>query len=203
VVNDNGVIAIVLAAGRAQRFGEDKRQIVLDDGKSLLRATVDSVLPSFEQVFVVLRPEDSSTALQLEQERLIRSVNAERGMGYSIADAFSALLQNQAEVAAVLLADMPCIEPATFQVLIEHAGADRIVRPEFHGRGGHPVLFGREFWGELSRLDGEEGARSVIHAHPEACIFIEVDDPGVLMDADLPEDLEALRERYRLLRPAE
>jgi molybdenum cofactor cytidylyltransferase len=33
-------------------------------------------------------------------------------------------------------------------------------------------------------------------------MHIEVDDPGVLMDADRPEDLQALRERYRLLRHA-
>ena len=202
-MHESDVIALVLAAGRGRRFGQDKRCVVLDDGKTLLRATLDTLKPHFAQVRVVVRPEDSSDALQIDQEHLIRSLNADRGMGFSIADGFSALPESQAKAAAVLLADMPCIEPETFQLLIEHAGADRIVRPEFHGRGGHPVLFGRDFWGNLSHLQGEEGARSVIHAHQDACIFIEVDDPGVLMDADRPDELEALQARYRILRQLE
>ncbi|NVK40153.1 MAG: nucleotidyltransferase family protein [Oceanospirillaceae bacterium] len=193
------VLAVVLAAGRGRRFGRDKRREPLDDGKTLLRATLDRVSPHFAQVRVLLRPEDDAGALQVDSYPVVRSANADRGMGFSIADGFVAIRDMEAIAAAVLLGDMPCIEPETFRALLEHASADRIVRPEFHGRAGHPVIFGRTFWGELAGLEGEEGARSVIHRHPDACMHIEVDDPGVLMDADRPEDLEALRTRYRII----
>ncbi len=198
-MSHKSVIAMILAAGRARRFGEDKRQVELDAGVTLLRATCDSALSGFERVFVVVRPGDRCETLQSDSCRLIRSPSADRGMGFSIADGFKAISDSKAEAAAVLLGDMPCIEPETFGVLSAHARADRIVRPEFHGRAGHPVIFGRDFWVELAALEGEEGARSVIHNHPGVCMHIEVDDPGVLMDADRPEDLEALQERYRLM----
>ncbi|WP_020681781.1 nucleotidyltransferase family protein [Marinobacterium rhizophilum] len=200
---NNTVIALVMAAGRARRFGTDKRCEKLLPECTLLAATVQSMAAQFDEVWVVLRSDDDPATLALTDSALqiVLSPRADQGLGFSIADGFRALCTSQATAAAVLLGDMPCIEPDTFEVLIEHAAADHIVRPEFHGRAGHPVIFGRNFWNELSLLQDEEGARSVIHRHPEACMYIEVDDPGVLMDADRPEDLEALRERYRLLAP--
>jgi molybdenum cofactor cytidylyltransferase len=196
------VVALVMAAGRARRFGTDKRrEMLLPDG-TLLAATVQSMAAAFNGVWVVLRSDDDPAMLGLTDPRLqiIRSARADQGLGFSIADGFRALCASQATAAAVLLGDMPCIEPETFASLIEHAAADRIVRPQFHGRAGHPVIFGRDFWGELSQLQDGEGARSVIHRHLDACMHIEVDDPGVLMDADRPEDLEALRECYQSMR---
>lgn len=201
---EHRVVALVMAAGRARRFGTDKRREPLLQNCTLLAATVQSMAAVFDDVWVVLRSDDDPATLGLTGPGLqvVPSPRADQGLGFSIADGFRALCTSQATAAAVLLGDMPCIEPETFASLIEHVAADHIVRPEFHGRAGHPVIFGRDLWSELSQLQDGEGARSVIHRHPEACMYIEVDDPGVLMDADRPEDLEALRERYWLLRHA-
>lgn len=192
------VVTLVMAAGRARRFGADKRAEQLQPDLTLLQATVQSLAAQFDAVWVVIRADEDPATLGLVDPGLhiVYSPRADEGLGFSIADGFEALCGSPATAAAVLLGDMPCIEPDTFEVLIEHAAADHIVRPQYHGRAGHPVIFGRNFWNELSLLQDEEGARSVIHRHPQACMHIEVDDPGVLMDADRPEDLEALRERY-------
>ncbi|MNO06421.1 MobA-like NTP transferase domain protein [compost metagenome] len=53
-----------------------------------------------------------------------------------------------------------------------------------HDERGHPVLFGRDFWPELLRLTGDEGARRVMRAHASAWVAVGVDDPGVLRDVD-------------------
>ncbi|MNF01025.1 Purine catabolism protein PucB [compost metagenome] len=88
---------------------------------------------------------------------------------------------------AVLLGDMPWIAQATLGQLAAVADLSRIVLPEHDGQQGHPVLFGRDFWPALSRLTGDEGARSVVKAHPASCIRLEVQDAGVLQDVDRPE----------------
>jgi molybdenum cofactor cytidylyltransferase len=195
---DRRVLALVMAAGRARRFGADKRQQRLLPECTLLAATVQSMATAFGSVRVVIRSDDDPVKLGLEPATdVVRSLRADQGLGFSIADGFRALHRSQATAAALLLGDMPCIAPKTFARLAEQAAADRIVRPEYRGIPGHPVIFGRNFWSELSQLQDEEGARSVIQRHPEACMHIEVDDPGVLMDADRPEDLAALRERYQ------
>jgi molybdenum cofactor cytidylyltransferase len=59
------------------------------------------------------------------------------------------------------------------------------------GRHGHPVLFARRLFGELSRTDLAEGARSVIHAHAAELAEVAVD--ALPVDVDTPEELRRWR----------
>ncbi|MHB9058776.1 MAG: nucleotidyltransferase family protein, partial [Bacillota bacterium] len=71
-----------------------------------------------------------------------------------------------------------------------------IVVPVHDGHRGHPVLFGRGFFDELTQVMGDEGGRSVIRRHPEAVIEV-ASDEAVLADADSPDDIQRLKERAR------
>jgi CTP:molybdopterin cytidylyltransferase MocA len=35
----------------------------------------------------------------------------------------------------------------------------------------------------------EKGARFVVDAHPERVVYVDVEDPGVTLDLDTPQDL--------------
>ena len=85
---------------------------------------------------------------------------------------------------------MPWISPDTVQSLIARATAQRIVFPLVQGMRGHPVLFGRDFWPQLQQLTGDTGAKALLNEHPQACIAVPVDDPGVLRDVDTPAALQ-------------
>ncbi|MCX5745565.1 MAG: hypothetical protein NT062_24070 [Proteobacteria bacterium] len=64
----------------------------------------------------------------------------------------------------------------------------RVVRPTFGGRGGHPPLVGRgRFPALVACTHAPGGARDVLRS--EDTIDLAVDDPGVVRDVDLPEDL--------------
>ncbi|BBH45210.1 nucleotidyltransferase family protein [Pseudomonas sp. KU43P] len=182
------VVALVLAAGRSVRFGGDKRRATLDDGRSLLVHSVERACSVFSDVRVVLREGERGEDLGLPGNcRVIASPDAGLGMGHSLAAGAASLVDSDAQAVAVLLGDMPWIAPATFGQLVSAAGASAIVLPQHDGQQGHPVLFGRAFWPALSRLTGDEGARSVVKAHPASCIRLEVQDAGVLQDVDRPE----------------
>ncbi|MNH36156.1 MobA-like NTP transferase domain protein [compost metagenome] len=90
---------------------------------------------------------------------------------------------------AILLGDMPWIESVTLRRLAEAATASTIVLPRHAGQQGHPVVFGRDFWPALGQLAGDEGARSVVQAHRDRCVVVEVEDAGVLLDVDTPQGL--------------
>ncbi|WP_312935130.1 NTP transferase domain-containing protein, partial [Pseudomonas sp.] len=77
----------------------------------------------------------------------------------------------------------------TLARLREAATAQRIVVPECQGRRGHPVLFGRAFWPELGQVQGDQGGRAVLLAHPQALRVIEVEDAAIWQDVDTPADL--------------
>jgi molybdenum cofactor cytidylyltransferase len=90
----------------------------------------------------------------------------------------------------VALADMPFIAPSTLRAVTtavrEPLG---IAAPLYGGRRGHPVAFGRGHGAALSRLSGDAGARALLQAHAGSLLLLPCDDPGVLQDIDLPEQL--------------
>lgn len=184
------VIALVLAAGRSRRFGSDKRAARLPDGLPLLAATLALAQRNFPEVAVVLRSDDEAEALGVPSGvRVIRCADADLGMGHSLAAGVAALVEERFRAIAVMLGDMPWIADASLRHLAESADVDRIVFPLHDGQRGHPVLFGRRYWQEMMTLTGDQGARRVLEDHEEAWLGLEVDDPGVLRDADTPAAL--------------
>ncbi|MBJ9973990.1 nucleotidyltransferase family protein [Pseudomonas sp. S75] len=188
--DDTRCVALVLGAGQGRRFGSDKRQARLSDGRSVLQATLDGVQAHFASLCVVLRPDDDVQVLGIaSQLRVVRATRAAQGMGASLAAGIRALVPTDARAVAVLLGDMPWIAPATLSRLTCLAHEDAIVVPCHQGQRGHPVIFGRRFWPALAQLEGDQGGRAVIDAHPQACLMIEVPDDGILRDIDTPADL--------------
>lgn len=185
------VIAVVMAAGRSRRFGDDKRRAVLADGHTLLQATLALARRHFAQTWVVLRHGETPGELGLEGEfRVLHAPPGEDGLGISLGAAFQRLgEETAARAAAVMLGDMPWVAPGTCARLAALAEAGRILRPRHGGAAGHPVVFGRAFWPRLAMLRGEAGARAVLGENADACRFVDVDDPGILRDVDTPGDL--------------
>ena len=188
------VAGLVLAAGYSRRFGSDKRRSVLDTGRTLLGTSLTLPCALLLEVWVVLRPDESPGGLELPAAvKIVQDPATPLGMGHSIAAGARRLTsESQAEAVAIFLADMPLINRDTLEALLASATPDRIVIPSYRGTRGHPVLFGKHFWPSLSELSGDGGARSVIERFPEALNLLELDDPGILLDVDTPQDWHAL-----------
>ncbi|WP_457980271.1 nucleotidyltransferase family protein [Ectopseudomonas composti] len=191
------IAALVLAAGYSRRFGADKRRLELDDGRSLLAASLALPCSILEEVWLVLRPDETVTALGLPANiRLVQHPATEQGMGHSLAAGAERLLaESRADAVAIFLADMPHIRRDTLETLLAYASADNIVLPSYQGKRGHPVLFGRDFWPQLAALSGDAGAKPVLQQNPEAMRIVELDDPGILQDVDTQQDWQSLSTR--------
>jgi molybdenum cofactor cytidylyltransferase len=60
----------------------------------------------------------------------------------------------------------------------------------FDGQRGHPVLFSRALFGDLSKLEGDKGAGGLLAAlDPAQLALVPAPDDGVLYDVDLRSDL--------------
>ena len=194
--------AIVLAAGQGQRFGGGKLTAVLD-GQSLVAGALTTAFRApVRRVFVAVGPDpEIRDAVNLAARRLaetdrlvIVSVdNAIAGMGVSLAQAACAA-PDDARGVFVFLGDMPSIDHRTPERLAAALRqSDDIVAPVYLGQRGHPVLFGAAWLPALRALSGDEGARNLI-ARAGACLIqVAVEDPGVCLDVDRPEDLRALQ----------
>jgi molybdenum cofactor cytidylyltransferase len=92
--------------------------------------------------------------------------------------------------AVVMPVDVPMVSASTIRRLVEVASADgvSIARATYRGRHGHPVLFARAVFDELRRADPAVGARAAVRADPARVRDVDVDEPGVTIDIDTPDD---------------
>lgn len=187
------VVALILAAGQARRFGGDKRWARLPDGRTLLDTVLDTARLAGLPAHVVLRPGDEAGAACCARHgaRAVWAPLAARGMGATLAAGLRELTaltsHSDAPAAVLMLADMPWVQPDTVRALCAaFAREPTLVWPWHQGRPGHPRLLPRTHWPALTALDGDEGARGLDWA---AATRIDVSDAGVLRDVDVPADL--------------
>jgi molybdenum cofactor cytidylyltransferase len=184
------VVGILLAAGSGSRFGSDKLLHPLDDGTPMAVAAGRRLRDCCRRTVAVLRPGSERLAelLAAENIELVIAPESIHGMGYSLAAGI-----RSAPVASgwiVALADMPYISAASYRCVTAalRRGAS-VAAPEYRGRRGHPVGFSGQWFERLSTLNGDEGARSILAAMPDAIDLCAVDDPGILRDVDRRADL--------------
>jgi molybdenum cofactor cytidylyltransferase len=161
---------LALAAARSLRAAVGTVVAVVHGGQDPKQARLRALLEAAGCSVVRCEPEDPGTA----------------GMGASIACGVRSCPDAQGWIIA--LADMPAIRPETIVAVRAAiaAGADSAA-PYFRGRRGHPVGFGAACGPELAQLAGDAGARAVLERHRPR--RIDVDDPGILIDVDLPTEL--------------
>lgn len=189
--------AIILAAGSSRRFGDDKRKAVLDKGDSVLVRTINNVASILDSTLVVLRFGDRQYADELsdtiEQPNVAYFLAPDSAMGMAHSLSNSIHTVSDLDAIIVFLADMPYIQPDTINKLLAaldaHESKAPIVVPTLNGTPGHPVIFDQAYFEELQALKGDRGARSVVDAHQENLVLVDVNDPGVLKDIDTLNDL--------------
>jgi len=190
--------AIVLAAGAGVRFGGAKLLAPMNGAPLVAGALLTAFLAPVRRVFVAvgedlaLHRAIQATATRLaaaERLALTPVENPREGMGGSLRAAAQAVPDDAAGV-LVFLGDMPAIDPATVRRLAQaFKGPHDIVVPTHLGRRGHPVLFGATWLPALRALSGDEGARALLERAGAQPTRIPVEDPGIHLDVDRPEDL--------------
>jgi molybdenum cofactor cytidylyltransferase len=121
-----------------------------------------------------------------------RNPEPERGQLSSIWTGMDEVCDADAEAVLVTLIDVPLVRVDTVRAVLDGWRTSRaaVVRPEFGGRRGHPVVFDRSIFDELRAAPLSEGARAVVRAHRPRVLDLPVDDPGCLIDIDTPADYD-------------
>lgn len=181
---------ILLAAGRARRYGADKLLATLPDGQAVGLAAAAHLALAVPDPLVVLRADDDAVAAAFRAAgyRTVVCADAALGMAHSLAAGVAASTASRGWVIA--LADMPKVAPATIAALVAaFESGHGIVAPRHRGRRGLPVVFDARYGAPLRALMGDAGARALIDAHAADVYHVATDDAGVLLDVDTPADL--------------
>ena len=187
---------IILCGGASRRMGRPKA--LLDyEGESFLDRLIGLFQASCDDVIVVLGHEADrilAGSKRASQARCVLNPNYEQGQLSSLQRG----LEEAAGADAVLFTpvDYPAVRPSTVQTLAASlrstAGGFLVAVPRFRGRHGHPAGFLGVLIPEFLALPREATARDVIHRYRQRTLYIDVDDPGVVMDVDDPVQYAAL-----------
>lgn len=159
-------------------------------GEQLLRRVARRALSVQSDVFVAL-PKGSQTRQEALKGLAVNTLivnDAAEGMSASIRAGVRAA--SEFDALMILPADMPELTERDLSVVLEGFKANgglKIVRgASADGTPGHPVVFPKTCFEELSEIEGDTGGSSIVKR--AGAIFISLPDNHALTDLDTPED---------------
>ena len=181
-----------MAAGNAERFGENKLLCAAWDGRSLIEHALDAIpRECFARVLVVTQyPEITALAKERGFETL---QNEHPGRGQSGTIHLGTRALSDCGAICFMVADQPLLRRETLACEVDFFSSHRehIVALGHNGVRGNPCLFPARFFPELLALEGDVGGGAVIRKHLDELLLFPADERE-LRDADTKDALAAL-----------
>src|SRR5262245_61006688 len=151
----------------------EAEQSALSDLKILLGYQAEEVLTSLPQ----LRP------------AVVVNKDYDQGQLSTLNKGLQSLNEASMDGVMVFLVDHPFVTYQLIDSLLEQFSRQTapMVIPSYHGRRGHPTIFGRQLFPELMAAPLAQGAAAVVWRHQPEILHVDVEDEGILIDIDTPE----------------
>ena len=187
---------VLLAAGRSSRMGAPKLLLPWAGTSVLAHLIGRWTTLGAVQIGVVTASEDAALSQELERvaspiTRRIMNPAPQRGMFSSIQCAaewpgWQPILLRW----VIALGDQPHLRITSLERLLSFAKArpDQICQPSHAGRPRHPVLLPKRHFRELPQTAAST-LKEFLSLHQPVALC-EIDDPGLDIDLDRPEDYE-------------
>ena len=179
-------------------MGSDKA-LLQYAGRSFLAGAIQLLQSACDFVIVVtgsnidlLRP-----VIYENSAYLVRNWQPELGQFSSLRLGLQAVLDRGRDAACVTLVDRPPAQAPTLaavkqRFLSTSPATTWATVPEFNGKHGHPVIFGREMIEVFLRANPASNARDIEHQHQNRVEYFPVDDPRVVLNINTPEEYSTL-----------
>lgn len=182
---------VVLAAGESRRMRRRKSALDVGGETFLARAILTLRGAGCRRVYVVVGADE--VGAEMPTDEAVNVVVNERRGSEQVDSLRAALRRLPADSAGVLVlpVDVPLVRPETAASVVSAAarGGAGVIWVPVHGDvAGHPVLIGSALYGELLNEDMPEGVRTLMGRHAEGVREVPVDDAGILIDIDTPDD---------------
>jgi molybdenum cofactor cytidylyltransferase len=138
-------------------------------------------------------------AVNLAAVRVVVNHDYQRGQTSSLQTGLAATATDSPDAIILCLVDHPAISTEVIAQLIKRFESTRppVLIPTYKGQRGHPVVISQSLFPELMALPPDEAANTVIRKYRDATEFVEVADPGILLDVDDAAAYEELIEGSR------
>ncbi len=190
------IAGILLAGGNSQRMGHPKALLTYN-GFSFIDTILNNLQSAGCQPIISVLGEAGDTICEstsVNNYECWYNPKPQDGMLSSLKIAIEKL-PAECDGFVLTLVDHPAVQLNTYIEIMKLAAEnpDRIIIPQFFGKNGHPVFFGRRYFKQLLDTPKDQGARIVVHQHQDNIHFLAVEDSGILKDIDTPEEYQALQ----------
>ena len=188
----SGVAAILLAAGRGTRFGEEPKLLARFCGKALVRHAAEAAAHSTADPVIVVtghRAEDVQAELTGLRIQIVHNPLFADGLSTSLKAGFFALpLETRAAI--IVLGDMPFVRSELIDALIadwQGRGQPAALVPALKGQRGNPVVLSRALQPAIEGLSGDVGAGSILRGRLDVLEW-PTKDSAIIQDIDTREE---------------
>ena len=190
--------AVIAAAGLSSRMHELKPLMKL--GSSTM---IDNVIDNLkeagaEQIAVVTGYKSDHIRKHLEESGTIICENSEYA-STKMMDSVKIGLHGLGDpgnydYVFITPVDVPLVNKDTLERMKKEAEKGcAVIRPSYSNKAGHPLMIRACEAQKLRHYEGEDGIRGFLREYAGNTSYVNVKDPGILMDADTREDYRKLR----------
>jgi CTP:molybdopterin cytidylyltransferase MocA len=178
--------AVVLAAGRGERFGDRRPKQRADfRGRPLVTWAIDAAIDSAVGPVAVVEGATPLADLVPPGVSVLPNPDAHLGLATSLAVALRWADEQQLDAVVVGLGDQPLVPGSAWRAVASETTTP-IAVASYGGRPRNPVRLAREVWSLLATT-GDEGARPLLRERPDLVTAIACE--GDPVDIDTEEDL--------------
>jgi len=178
------ITALVLAAGESKRTAPFLKPLMPMGGKTVIEVILEKLKKSsVDLTLVVLGHEAGRIEASIKGTEVGIVLNREYREGMLSSVKLGVTFEDSDFL--IFPVDHPLVEVKTIDLLIYNRDENRIVVPTYRGKRGHPILIPSPLAEELIRFRGRT-LRDFVHERQIK--EVEVDDEGVIINLNTPED---------------
>ncbi len=189
------IAALILAAGYSDRMGSFKPLLSLGPSRAVEKAVGCFLAAGVPDIRVVVGhwAGEVIPAVSPLGVEIVENSRYDRGMYSSVLAGVSSL-QHGIDAFFLLPGDIPLVKPQTIRELLQayrdsSAGA---FHPCYRGARGHPPLISARYIAGILSWEQPGGLREFLGQFEQEALNLEVEDPGILLDMDRPEDYQSM-----------
>ena len=186
---------LLLAAGSSARMHGSDKLLKKIHGVPQIERILAEVMKLNFPIFVTIPANDTKRKFVISRTDaiIIEVQNAELGIGHSIAEGLKKITKTFDLLSlAICPSDLPDLKTDSCKKLINYFSItpEMICRPvkQNSNKFGHPVIFPKKYFKELTLIEGDKGANNIIQKNKKNLNEYETDDESYFSDLDTLED---------------